>query len=284
MVTTSPGQEVRDPLLLAYDERLRRLRRDPKTITMFRQTARRFQAYLDDLGVAAADVEPWALEEYFAGLDLAPSTKGSHLKRLRSAYGYAQRRGLVPADPTSDVQLERLPDSEPCIVPNHALRSMKERIAADRQWAQFHLLTYAGLRRQEIIQLDWSDVDLATSTLTVLGKGGKLRKVPIHPALGEALTDLRHREGKILLPARGGAAIGDDTWDALLKTFAHGEYTAHDFRRTVASSLYHNGVEPDTIDKIMGWAPRAVRSRYYVKHASDALQRAILKLYADDPV
>lgn len=284
MVMTSPSQEVRDPLLLAYEERLRRLRRDPKTVVMYRQTARRFQAHLDDLGLAAADVEPWALEEYFAGLDLAPGTKHAHLKRLRSAYTYAHRRGVVSVDPTRDVQIERVPDAEPCIVPNSRLREMKESISRDREWAQFHLLTFAGLRRAEAIHLDWKNVDLETSTLSVLGKGGKLRKVPIHPALAEALTDLRHREGKILLPRRSGEAIGSDTWDAMLRSYTGGAYTAHDFRRTVASSLYANGVETDTIDKIMGWAPRAVRSRYYVKHASDALQRAILRLYADDPV
>jgi integrase len=278
------SQEIRDPLLLAYEERLRRLRRDPKTIIMFRQTARKFQVLLDDLGVSADKVEAWAVEEWLDGLALKRSTKESHLKRIRWAYSYAIRRGATHLNPTFDVKLPHEPDAEPRTVPNHELREMKARIACDRQWVMFHLLTFAGLRRAEAIQLTWDDVDLTTSTLTVLGKAGKLRKVPIHPALAEALSSLRERDGKVIRSTRGSAAIGGDTWDVLLRTFALGEYTAHDFRRTVASSLYHNGVEPDTIDKIMGWAPRAVRSRYYVKHASDALQRAILKLYADDPV
>lgn len=40
----------------------------------------------------------------------------------------------------------------------------------------------------------------------------------------------------------------------------------------------------DVIDKIMGWAPAGVRARYYVKTKDASLQKAILKLYADDPL
>ena len=43
-------------------------------------------------------------------------------------------------------------------------------------------------------------------------------------------------------------------------------------------------VPGDIIDKIMGWAPAGVRAKYYVKTKDLSLQRAILKLYADDPL
>lgn len=276
-------QDITDPLLLAYEERQRRLRRDPKTVQMFRQTARRFQRYLDDMGQRAADVEPVALEEYLVGLDLAPSTKEAHLKRLKWAYHYALRRGAIRHDPTIDVLLPRVPDKEPTIIPNDELRAMKGRIMDDRTWVLFHLLAYAGLRRHETKGLTWDDVDLETATLTIHGKAGKLRKVPIHPALAEALVELPQREGYVT-PGRQGKQLSDCGWDPRVRSFTLGKYTAHAFRRTVSSSLYHNDVEPDTIDEILGWAPRTVRGRYYQKIASAKLQRAILRLYADDPV
>jgi hypothetical protein len=34
----------------------------------------------------------------------------------------------------------------------------------------------------------------------------------------------------------------------------------------------------------MGWSPRVVRTKYYQSVAPQQLQRAILKLYRDDPI
>jgi len=278
-----------DPLLLAYEDRLRRLKRQPATLLAYRQAARRLEEFLDTLGITAEQAEPWQLEEFLAGLELAPSTKRLTLEHVRAAYRYAQRRGVVKLDPTYDLLVERAPDEEPRIIPNGELRRMKGRITSDAAWILFHLLAYAGLRRYEARKLIWADVELRNQTLKVRGKGGKLRLVPIHPALGEALAEECRRNGACpddyVLRSRRikAAAMSYGTLYDTVREFTD-NYTPHDFRRTVASSLYANGVRTDTIDKIMGWAPRAVRSRYYLNQAPLLLQQAILRLYADDPV
>ena len=46
------------------------------------------------------------------------------------------------------------------------------------------LLAYGGLRRSELLGLDWDDVDLERRVIRVRrAKGGRQRVVPIHPAL-----------------------------------------------------------------------------------------------------
>jgi site-specific recombinase XerD len=46
------------------------------------------------------------------------------------------------------------------------------------------LMAYAGLRRSELLGLDWDDVDLSRRLLRVRrAKGGRQRTIPIHPAL-----------------------------------------------------------------------------------------------------
>jgi integrase len=46
------------------------------------------------------------------------------------------------------------------------------------------LFAYAGLRRSELLGLDWDDVDLHRGLLRVRrANGGRQRVVPIHPAL-----------------------------------------------------------------------------------------------------
>lgn len=277
-----------DVLFEQYSERLHRLKRNHSTIRAFHLAANDLERYLGAARIKPAKVEGFVLEEYFAQLERAPSTKQLHLKHIGAAYRYAHRRGVVPRDPTVDVLLERVPDKEPRTIPTSALAAMKQRLSSDREWMIWHLLVYTGMRRHEVVGLRWEDIKTADATITVIGKGGKLRHIPIHPALADVFAERdRPAEGWVLAgQSRYGEtrAISLNTWMVVLRCITRGEYTAHDFRRTVASSLYLNDVAGDTIDKIMGWSPRVVRTRFYQALAPVQLQRAILKLYADDPL
>ena len=52
------------------------------------------------------------------------------------------------------------------------------------------LMTYAGLRRSELLGLDWDDVDFSRRLLRVRrAKGGRQRTIPIHPALAPLFAD-----------------------------------------------------------------------------------------------
>jgi integrase/recombinase XerD len=271
-----------DVLLEQYQERLRRLGRHKSTIVSFTNAARRYQDFLDGLGIRAEDAEGWAVEEFFAGLSLAPSTKVLYLSEIRAAYRYARARKQMTHDPLVDVQLPRVPDSEPIVIPNPELRVIKARLVTDRETLIFHLLAYAGLRRGEVLGLSAEDVSLREQTLRIHGKGGKIRYVPIHPALGEQLATVELAPGCHVVRTKC-RAVSDNTLEADLARISPGR-TSHSFRRTVATSLARNGVDERIIDKIMGWAPRTVRARYYVNVATEEMQRGILRLYADDPV
>lgn len=272
-----------DIILEQYRNRLTRLKRQRSTLVNFDKAARKFQAWLEATGRDAREIRAWDIEEFLDSLDQAETTKRTHLIHIGGAYRYAHRRGLIPADPTVDVLLPKLPEKEPRIIPSDELRAMRARIFGDRQWLIWHLLVYTGMRQGEIRALTWADVDFPSSTLHVLGKGGKWRYVPIHPALGESLVEQRGEPDCHVVTTTCGRPVAYDTWMADLRTFTT-DYTAHDFRRTVATSLARNGVEERIADKILGWAPPTVGRRYYVNVATEELQRAILKLYANDPV
>jgi site-specific recombinase XerD len=52
------------------------------------------------------------------------------------------------------------------------------------------LMAYGGLRRAELVGLDWDDVDLARRLLRVRkAKGGRQRTIPIHPALAPLFAE-----------------------------------------------------------------------------------------------
>jgi integrase len=152
----------------------------------------------------------------------------------------------------------------------------------DEQELLITTLMYTGMRRSEIRHLRWEDI--APTTITVRqGKGGKLRHVPLHPALGELIVRHEPKAG-VRLPRTQRPQVGVGLFYILEKVRGDVFCTMHDFRRTVATQLAEHDVPMNVIDKIMGWAPRTVGSRYYIRTADLRMQEAILRLYSDDPI
>lgn len=59
---------------------------------------------------------------------------------------------------------------------------------------------------------------------------------------------------------------------------------SHAFRRTVATVMYENGIRTRVIERIMGWSPRRMHERDYLRVADAPMHDAILSLYRDDPI
>lgn len=266
-----------------YDERLSRLNRSAGHRQNFRIVAHHFESYLASREMNPTDAEPWVVEEFLVESGIAATTRRVWHSYIHSAYRYAQRRRLIDRIPTDEVEFEKVPDKEPTVLSGAELREIRDACTKPRHWQLFRLLAYTGMRRAEIAGLTWADIDFARNTIRVMGKGGKLRLVPIHPALSEVLIAAPPVPGQAVLPGPRGRTLSVKAIHDALREMSP-TACLHDFRRTVASSLYANGVRADTIDRILGWAPREVRSRYYVKIADEELQGAILQLHLNDPI
>jgi hypothetical protein len=48
--------------------------------------------------------------------------------------------------------------------------------------------------------------------------------------------------------------------------------------------MYENGVRARVIERIMGWAPRQMYERHYLRVADQQMHQAIRGLYAEDPI
>lgn len=271
-----------DIILEQYAERLRRKRRAPRTLQNFKHAATKLDAWLEAQGLSTATADFAAFEDYFDALDLAPTSKQTHLSYIKAAVSYGVQRGLLRENPIIDLDLERPQGGPKRIIPTNCLREIKARIICDFDWRLFHLLTYTGMRRNEIRSLLWDNVLLEDDTIHVVGKGSKFRLVPIHPALGEILAEGDPEPGRPVLPARGRIPAEQTLHDGVKRLSK--VFTPHDYRRTVTTNLRRNGVATSVIDQIMGWAPESVRGRYYDHVAPLEMRQAILKLYADDPI
>jgi integrase len=69
------------------------------------------------------------------------------------------------------------------------------------------LFAYGGLRRSQLLGLDWDDVDLERRLIRVrVAKGGRQRVLPIHPRLVPLLLDYRATRARSITPPFRGCS------------------------------------------------------------------------------
>jgi integrase len=308
-------------LFEAYLAKLTRKNRKNTTIYSNRRAFVAFTAWLEAEGIDSCEVTGDDMARYMQASPYAYGTKRAHAVRLQAAYAFGLRRKMVEIDPFDEdegyeVPTEQLPDIEDKIIPASDLRSMRHTAAArlnPNAILLFCLLTYTGLRRNEIRTLEWADIDWSDERIklrAVNAKGGKPRVVPIHPELLTVLKERnpdRRMRGCILTPTysyverglngektvnvvggRGMKKPGEPyaegtAFDTLKNTFAD-DYGFHSFRKTWMNALYRAQVQDAVIKTMGGWAKRGTMESYYLGVTLDQMREGILRLYEDDPV
>lgn len=282
-----------DQIFEAYLAAQQRRRCSPLTLKAIRHALGQAQRWLDEHELAAGELTLLGCEEYFDELleRQAVSTVRRQLAYVRAAYRYGVRHELVERDPTADVRLPRLPDHDPATYSNQELRQLHAAIRNEREQLVFFLFAFAGLRLGEVAALEWRQVEFERWQLRLAGKGGKLRLVPLHPALTEVLREQRavsgHRErllGSLQGQRLSANTLGRSVRELVDRAGVEVDSPSHAFRRTVATVMYEHGVRARVIERIMGWAPRQMYERHYLRVADEQMHDAIRGLYRDDPI
>ena len=137
------------------------------------------------------------------------------------------------------------------------------------------ILLYTGLRVSELVSIKIKDLDFLTMQLYVVGKGGKIREVPLRPEVVEVAREYMATERKehkfaesayLLLTQRAGK-MDRDTVNKLLNK--HGEYLGitmrpHKFRHTFCTRLLKVGVPLTTVSKLAGHSSIQTTSTFYI--------------------
>jgi integrase len=87
-----------------------------------------------------------------------------------------------------------------------AAEALKPELRAATYRTLIGLMASTGIRTGEAIALDLASFDPESYTLTVTGKYGKVRMLPLHPTVAAALTDYLQRRDR-LFPAAAGPAL-----------------------------------------------------------------------------
>jgi integrase len=140
-----------------------------------------------------------------------------------------------------------------------------------------------GVRRGELFNLRWRDVNIHTKTLTVRGetaKSGQTRHIPLN---SEALDVLMKWSQQIpgegfVFPGKEGERLDNvrKSWDGVLKAAGIVDFRWHDLRHTFASNLIMAGVPLNSVRELLGRTTLQMTLRYAhlaPDHKADAVER-----------
>ena len=211
--------------------------------------------------------------------DLAPSTVARKASALRQFYGFLADEGLRGDDPSAALPRPATRRPLPKIL-GHAdvetlfasaeLEATNERPAAVRLLALLELLYGSGLRATELVSLPLAAVPRDAPFLTITGKGGQQRMVPVSGRARQALSRwlaIRPADGRFLFPSRGKHLTRVRLFQ-LLKGLAvragldPARLSPHVLRHAFATHLLEGGADLRVLQTLLGHADIATTQIY----------------------
>ena len=265
-------------------------------------------AYAGDLGRLAAwatahrlkppQVRYQQLRRYAAHLSqrrVSPATLARALAAIRAFYRMLVEHGEVPANPADLLGAPKLPERLPRTLNAHDVAALLDRIPTStpleiRDRALFELAYAAGLRAEELVNLDLNSIDHDAEQIRVEGKGGKTRMVPVgEPALraigrylerARPALDAGDGEPSLFLSKTGRRLSTSDvrrrlrTWARHAQT--QGAVHPHALRHSFATHLLDGGADLRAIQEMLGHASLST-TQVYTRVESARLRAAYAK-------
>ena len=246
-------------------------------------------------------IRPIDIQDYYNSI-LSSGAKTSTLKNrhlcMHNLFEYAVKLDLIPFNPTSRVEMPKLEKHDATFYSKEELDSLFSVFVDDRMEIVVHIAAYYGLRRCEILGLQWDSIDFENKTITirrkvitVMGDGGEYeticenklktnatrRTLPLVPHIERLLSAKKKQQEYYRKMLRGGYNndylnfVCTDDFGNLIKpeyVTSHFRYVVdknglrhlrfHDLRHTCASLLIANHIP---LKAIQDWLTQISRRR-----------------------
>ena len=301
----------------AYLTYIRDIRRySPRTQAIYRDVLADFAQFCE--GKVVESLVPTMLRRYEAdlmGRGMKPRTVHQHMSVLSGFCRFLMGKGVLRSNPARSV---KRPKMEKRLPEYYQVRSMDDYFAATEHWAGedeleilrsygpaptdktaveiyrhrlrrliISLLYDTGIRRAELIGLRRQSFDEGRQVIHVVGKGDKMREIPLIPSLCheiclylQAVESMRGgaspADGPLLMTEKGRALYPvyvDRTIKEELDGYGiTGRKSPHVLRHTVATALLDDGADLNSIKEMLGHANLAA-TQVYTHGSIDRLKK-----------
>ena len=210
---------------------------------------------------------------------MAPATVARKSSALRQFYGFLVDEGLRKDDPSPALPRPQARRPLPRILSHDEVNRLfvqaeqeaeTGRAEAVRLLTLLELLYGSGLRATELVSLPLAAVPRDAPFLTVTGKGGAARMVPVSNRAKQVLgkwLELRSGEGRFLFPSRGKHLTRIRLFQLLKELAARTglppeKLSPHVLRHAFATHLLEGGADLRVLQTLLGHADIATTQIY----------------------
>jgi site-specific recombinase XerD len=233
---------------------------------------------------------------------LSKSSVARKIASIRAFYRHLVQRGLMEANPADLVATPKKDQYLPRVLKPAEAAGVLDSIPASgpldlRDRAIFEVAYGAGLRAEELVNLDVTDLDPDAEEMRVNGKGSKTRVVPAgepawqaieryldraRPKLAATSDDGRRAEPALFL-SKNGRRLSTSDVRRRLKVSAQRSgtgpgVTPHTLRHSFATHLLEGGADLRAIQEMLGHASIST-TQTYTRIESGRLRRAYAKAH-----
>ena len=285
---------------------------------------RAFDSYLKTRGMAektrvaygtdASQLAEWAAAQALSPFDLTPrmlrryagviserglskSSVARKIASIRAFYRHLVQRGLLEANPADLVATPKKDQYLPRVLKPAEAAEVLDSIGSNgpldlRDRALFEVAYGSGLRAEELVNLDVTDLDPDAEEMRVTGKGSKTRIVPAGEPAWKAIESYldrsrpklvsAEREPALFLSKSGRRLSTSDVRRRLrVATQRAGTgpgVTPHTLRHSFATHLLEGGADLRAIQEMLGHASIST-TQTYTRIESGRLRRAYAKAH-----
>jgi len=272
------------------------------TINDYRKELEKFIDYMDKNNITNIhQITTSIIRQYFYFIkdkrNLGQSSISKIIAIIKSFFNFLETEEIILKNPTRVIKVPKKISRAPEVISKYEidllLNSIKFSPARQRKnYIRDNLiisiLYYTGIRKSELLSLNWNDINLGKNILTVKsGKGKKDRIIPLH----KNVTEFLDKYLTLRLPLKCNALfIGENgkrlckcSFNNILKTYlkiaglANKGYSAHSFRHSFATQLIENGVDIFKVQKLLGHASLDA-TKVYINFHNTNLIKAISTL------
>jgi site-specific recombinase XerD len=252
----------------------------PLTCAAYERDVRACSGFLRAAGITSWDaVKTPDLRAFLASEAERRPALGSQARTVAALKGFFRfclENEYVARDPARVLRTPKKREALPDILDRRELARLLGVTGRDDVWQRrfpgrrerdrllLALFAYAGLRRSELLGLDWQDVDLERRLLRIrVAKGGRQRVVPLHPALEPLFADYLQCRACDSEPALfvgvHGRRLSPTILGETFRRYAQASgvtdrkrVTPHTLRHVFASELLRSGANLRQIQELLG--------------------------------
>lgn len=269
------------------------------TINNYKKVIEHHLDFLNKEGISLKEVDNKIIRNYIRSLDELNYSKKTlclYISSLRSFYKYLLKEKVLKINPMTLIKNPKIEKKVPKFLYYNELSSLFDVIDIStplgiRDNLILELLYSTGVRVSELVNIKIKDINFYDMSISILGKGNKMRYVLYGDSLKEALDNylnnsrdrLIKNDTDILLINKNGTPLTDRGVRLIIskiveKTSIKQNVSPHVLRHTFATHLLKEGADLKTVQELLGHASLSA-TEVYTHISNEQLRQTYLEYH-----